>query len=94
MYNFAFGVNSGHALGKTVKNIVKQISSEITRPRGLVFALKHHMIILDQVSSYNVYRGKIGPTLGVTGFNEIWTAFENGCDQLKNIASRGTIFLM
>ena len=42
--------------------------SETTRPRALIFGMKHHLVDLYQVCSNLTPGGKNGPTLGITCF--------------------------
>ena len=42
--------------------------SETTRPRGLLFVMKHHLVDLYQVCSNYTPGAKNGPTPGVTCF--------------------------
>ena len=57
----------------------EKIWSEATRPRALIFGMKHHLVDLYQVCSNIPLRLKMGPPLWTQTYapKEIWIAYNN-----------------
>ena len=68
--NYSPGAKNGHMhyidlyRGKHEKIFL----SETTRPRAMIFGMKHYLVVFYQVCSNNTPRVKNGPTPGVTCF--------------------------
>ena len=77
LYQVCINYIPGAKIGPTRGHLLKislyrekheKISSKTTRPRALIFGMKHHLVNLYQVCSNNTPRAKNDPAPGVTLF--------------------------
>ena len=75
-----------------IENLKK--TSEITKPRALIFGMKHHLVNLEQVCSNYTPGAKHGPAPGVTCFTKTYTGKNMEIFLSETIRLRALIFGM